>query len=210
MSRKVREYIDIADVHSLDQLIDRLQKVRASLPQPAEAEVRMRGDDHFGRRLTVTYARPQTAEEAEHEARCADAFREARERSRREADRANRDERTAGLGAGRHGRSRGPRRAAPPRPHPQLDAPARRGGRGAGRRGLRARPAARTPAGDVADVPRLGARRGRAVHSAGPSLVAARLLHWRRGSGAEAPSAPGPPPTSSLSAARGRKGWPPR
>ncbi len=92
MSRKVREYIDIADLQSLDGLIERLQEVRAALPAGGEAEVRMRGDDHFGRRLTVSFSRPQTAEEAEHEARCAHAFREARERNRREAERAREEE----------------------------------------------------------------------------------------------------------------------
>ena len=92
MSRKVREYIDIADLHTLDALIERLQEVRANLPSTTEAEVRMRGDDHFGRRLTVSFSRPQTAEEAEHDARCAHAFREARERNRREAERRDEDE----------------------------------------------------------------------------------------------------------------------
>ena len=84
MARKVREYIDVADHGSLDRLIERLIEVRDSLPSTAEAEVKMRGDDHFGRRLTVSYFRPQTPEEAESDQRCANAFREAR--ARREAE----------------------------------------------------------------------------------------------------------------------------
>ena len=92
MSRMVKDFVEITDYSSLDTLIERLVAVRNALPNAGEAEVRMRGDDHFGRRLTVSFSRPQTAEEAEHEARCAHAFREARERSRREAERAREEE----------------------------------------------------------------------------------------------------------------------
>lgn len=69
MTRMVREFEEIKNVRSLDALIDKLTAVRAQLPNPAEAEVKMRGDDVFGRRLSIVYLRPQTREEAECEAR---------------------------------------------------------------------------------------------------------------------------------------------
>jgi hypothetical protein len=41
----------------------------------------MRGDDIFGRKLSIAYHRPQTAEEAESDARCAEAYRQSREQA---------------------------------------------------------------------------------------------------------------------------------
>jgi hypothetical protein len=52
--------------------------VRGSLPDDAEAELRLRGDDVFGRRITITYMRDQTEEEAECEKRYAEAEKEAK------------------------------------------------------------------------------------------------------------------------------------
>ena len=88
MSRLVKDFIEIRDTTSLDALIERLIEVRESLPSGAEAEVKMRGDDIFGRQLAVAYYRPQTQEEAECDARYAAAYRESRERelSRLEAE----------------------------------------------------------------------------------------------------------------------------
>ena len=80
MSKQVKDFIEIRDYASLDQLIERLIEVRDGLPGTAEAEVRMRGDDVFGRHLCVSFYRPQTEEEAECDARYADAYRESRER----------------------------------------------------------------------------------------------------------------------------------
>ncbi|HEV2748117.1 MAG TPA: hypothetical protein VGW34_12570 [Allosphingosinicella sp.] len=80
MSRMVKEFIEVRDCASLDALIEHLIAVRDSLPSPTEAEVRMRGDDVFGRQLSISYFRPQTAEEAECDARYANAYRESRER----------------------------------------------------------------------------------------------------------------------------------
>ena len=73
MSRRVKEFVEIADQISLDQLIEKLAEVRAALPADAEAELRLRGDDVFGRRITITYLRKQTKEEAAVEKRYADA-----------------------------------------------------------------------------------------------------------------------------------------
>jgi len=78
MSRRVKEFVDIPDHVSLDELIEKLIEVRGSLPKNAEAELRLRGDDVFGRRITITYLRNQTKEEVEVEKRYADAHKEAR------------------------------------------------------------------------------------------------------------------------------------
>ena len=80
MSRRVKEFVDIKNHKSLDELIGRLTEVRASLPENCDAELKLRGDDAFGHRLTITYFREQTAEEEEVERRYADAQREAKAR----------------------------------------------------------------------------------------------------------------------------------
>ena len=80
MSRRIKEFVDIADPVSLDDLIARLAELRASLPDDADAELRLRGDDIFGHRITVSYMRDQTAEEAEIEARYAEAEKDAKAR----------------------------------------------------------------------------------------------------------------------------------
>lgn len=80
MKRRVKEFVDIGDHVSLDDLIARLAEVRDSLPDQAEAEMRLRGDDVFGHRITISYFREQTDEEAEIERRYAEATREAKER----------------------------------------------------------------------------------------------------------------------------------
>ncbi|WP_155265356.1 hypothetical protein [Sphingomonas segetis] len=80
MKRRVKEFVEIADHVSLDDLIGKLAEVRASLPQECEAEMRLRGDEVFGHRITISYFREQTDEEAEVERRYAEATREAKER----------------------------------------------------------------------------------------------------------------------------------
>ena len=65
MSRRVKEFIEIEDHSSLDDLIAKLIEVRDALPAESEAELRLRGDDVFGRQLSISYFRDQTAEEAE-------------------------------------------------------------------------------------------------------------------------------------------------
>lgn len=69
MARRVRDFIEISEFTSLDKLIDYLKTIRDNLPEDAEAELRLRGDDFFGRRLTITYSRELTTEEAERETR---------------------------------------------------------------------------------------------------------------------------------------------
>jgi hypothetical protein len=80
MSRRVKEFVDIDEHISLDELIGRLVDIRDSLPDGAEAELKLRGDDVFGRRITISYFREQTEEEAEFEKRYAEASREAKQR----------------------------------------------------------------------------------------------------------------------------------
>jgi len=80
MSRLVKDYIEIRDCGSLDTLIERLSAARDSLPEGAQAEVRMRGDDVFGRQISISFYREQTAEEAECDARYINAYRESRQR----------------------------------------------------------------------------------------------------------------------------------
>ena len=69
MSRRVKDFIDISEYTSLDQLINTLTAVRDSIREDAEPELRMKGDDFFGRRLSISYFRELTAEEAACEGR---------------------------------------------------------------------------------------------------------------------------------------------
>jgi hypothetical protein len=80
MSRRVKEFADIADHVSLDELIQQLSEIRDNLPEDADAELRLRGDEIFGHRITISYFRGQTEEEAAIEKRYADEAREAKER----------------------------------------------------------------------------------------------------------------------------------
>jgi hypothetical protein len=80
MSRRVKEYVDIPDHVSVDELIDRLNAIRDALPEEADAELRLRGDEIFGHRITISYLRDQTEEEAAIEKRYADEAREAKQR----------------------------------------------------------------------------------------------------------------------------------
>jgi hypothetical protein len=59
-------------------LIESLTEIRANLPTDAEPELKMKGDDVFGRLLCVSYFRPQTQEEMECDARYAEAYRQSR------------------------------------------------------------------------------------------------------------------------------------
>ena len=79
MSRRVKEFIDIGESTSLDELIGKLVDLRDGLPEGSEAELRLRGDEVFGRRITISYFRDLTDEEAEIEKRYADAQKKAKE-----------------------------------------------------------------------------------------------------------------------------------
>jgi len=71
MARRVKDFIEISDYTSLDRLITTLQAIRETLPQDAEPELKLRGDDVFGRRISICYMRELTDEEAELEGRYA-------------------------------------------------------------------------------------------------------------------------------------------
>ena len=69
MPRRVKDFIDISEYTSLDDLIRYLEAIRDNLPEGCEAELKIRGDDVFGKRLTITYFREQTPDEAAMEAK---------------------------------------------------------------------------------------------------------------------------------------------
>ena len=69
MPRRVKDFIDISEYTSLDDLIRYLEAIRDNLPPEHQAELKIRGDDVFGRRLTITYFRDQTPDEAELDSR---------------------------------------------------------------------------------------------------------------------------------------------
>ena len=69
MGRRVKDFIEISEYTSLDQLINTLNAIRDNLPEDAEPELRMKGDDVFGRRLSISYSRELTADEAALDAR---------------------------------------------------------------------------------------------------------------------------------------------
>jgi hypothetical protein len=63
MRTRVKDYIEVSDYTSLDRLITTLSAIRDSLSEVAEPELKMRGDDIFGRRLSISYWRELSAEE---------------------------------------------------------------------------------------------------------------------------------------------------
>ena len=69
MPRRVKDFIDISEYTSLDDLIRYLETIRDNLPSDHQAELKIRGDEVFGRRLTITYFREQTPDEAELESK---------------------------------------------------------------------------------------------------------------------------------------------
>lgn len=76
MGRRVKDFIEISDYTSLERLITTLTAIRDSLPADAEPELKMRGDDVFGRSLSITYFRELTQEEAAVDARYTGAVAE--------------------------------------------------------------------------------------------------------------------------------------
>ena len=69
MARRVKDFIDISEYTSLDDLIRYLETIRDNLPAEHQAELKIRGDEVFGRRLTITYFREQTPDEVELESK---------------------------------------------------------------------------------------------------------------------------------------------
>jgi hypothetical protein len=69
VSRRVRDYIEISEFTSLDDVIRFLEVIRDSLPEGCEPELKIRGDDVFGHRLTISFMRELSTEEATLEAK---------------------------------------------------------------------------------------------------------------------------------------------
>ena len=67
--RRVKDFIDISEYTSLEDLIRYLQTIRDNLPAEHQAELKIRGEEVFGRRLTITYFREQTPDEVELESK---------------------------------------------------------------------------------------------------------------------------------------------
>ena len=65
MSRLTKDYLEVSDHLSLDALIAQLTEIRDALPDGADARVKMRGDDNFGRHISVAFMRPLNAEETD-------------------------------------------------------------------------------------------------------------------------------------------------
>lgn len=79
MPRRVKEFVEIKDHLSLDQLIERLAELRSHLPADSYPELRLAGDDVFGRKLSISFYRDMTEAEAELEERYAAATLQALE-----------------------------------------------------------------------------------------------------------------------------------
>lgn len=71
MPRRVKDFIEISEFTSLDDLIKFLEAIRDTLPADSEPELKIRGDEIFGRRLTITFLRALNPEEASLEGRYA-------------------------------------------------------------------------------------------------------------------------------------------
>lgn len=68
-ARRVKDYIEISEYTALDDVIRFLEIIRDSLPAECEPEVRIRGDDIFGHRLTISFLRELSTDEAALEAK---------------------------------------------------------------------------------------------------------------------------------------------
>ena len=74
--RMVKDFVEIADYSSLDDVIGALVSLRETLGEDAGAELRVLGDDGFGRTLSISLMRPLTDEEAACGGRYAHLFGE--------------------------------------------------------------------------------------------------------------------------------------
>jgi hypothetical protein len=67
--RRDKEIIEIGESASLAAVIDRLQRLHRGLAEDSQAELKVGGNDYFGWRLTITFFRELTPEEAALESR---------------------------------------------------------------------------------------------------------------------------------------------
>ena len=84
--RRVKDFIDISEYTSLDDLIRYLETIRDNLPAEHQAELKIRGDEIFGKRLTISYFREQTPEELELDSKYGDEESASIEQLRRKLD----------------------------------------------------------------------------------------------------------------------------
>lgn len=73
MRRLTKDFIEISDHTSLDMLIKTLVAIRDNLPDHAKPELKLKGDDVFGRRISISYFREISVDQAAIEARYAEA-----------------------------------------------------------------------------------------------------------------------------------------
>lgn len=78
MARRVKDIFEISEYTPLDDLIESLRTIRASLSEESSPVVAIRGDDFFGQCLTITYLRELTKDEAAMEERYSAARRRKR------------------------------------------------------------------------------------------------------------------------------------
>ena len=78
VTRRIKDIFEISEYTPLDDLIERLRTIHASLSDDSSPIVAIRGDDFFGQRLTITYLRELTKEEAAIEKRYSAARRRKR------------------------------------------------------------------------------------------------------------------------------------
>jgi len=69
MRRLTKDFIEISDHTSLDMLIKTLVTIRDNLDEHARPELKLKGDDIFGRRISISYFREISEEQAAIEAR---------------------------------------------------------------------------------------------------------------------------------------------
>ena len=69
MSQRVKEFFDIPELSSLDELIGNLVALRDRLPTNARPEMKLCADDISGGALRSGYFRERTSEEASHHRR---------------------------------------------------------------------------------------------------------------------------------------------
>ena len=99
MARRVKEFLQIDALSTLDDLIGALVEARDALPLEAEAELSLRGCDTFGRHISIAYMRPQTDEEVAMDARSTDAVARLLRRQDEEREAAKHRGRTMRLAA---------------------------------------------------------------------------------------------------------------
>ena len=80
MKRRIKEFIEIEEHDSLDELIAKLVEIRDTSRQDCRGRAKAEGRRVFGRKITVSYFRDQTGKRRRFEERYAAAYKEAPEK----------------------------------------------------------------------------------------------------------------------------------